>query len=224
MAPVLHPAEPSACDGGRSDQELLRNHLDGDSAAFEHLIRRHQDRMWAVAVRTLRDHDQAKDAVQDALVKAYRGAGAFRGEAAVGTWLHRITVNASLDLIRRRRPTVELTEESRPDQMPDQSLQQVEERASLEAALRTLSVEHRLAVVLVDVEGLSVADAAELLRVPIGTLKSRCSRGRAALARALGDTVAQQLPAASAESGPGTATNVAADSSKGRVGDPGGES
>jgi RNA polymerase sigma-70 factor (ECF subfamily) len=222
MAPVRHPTEPSAHDGGREDHELLRDHLRGDSTAFEHLIRRHQDRMWAVAVRTLGDRDQAKDAVQDALVKAYRGAAAFRGDAAVGTWLHRITVNASLDLIRRRRPSVELTEESLPS--PDQSLEQVELRAWLDAALRALSPEHRLAVVLVDVEGLPVAEAAELLRVPIGTLKSRCSRGRAALARALGDAAPGPTVVPAAESDPTRATNAPADSSKGRVSDRGGES
>lgn len=223
MAPVLHPAEPAPHDGGRCDEELLRDHLSGDSTAFEHLIRRHQDRMWAVAMRTLSDHDQAKDAVQDALVKAYRSAGSFRGEAAVSTWLHRITVNASVDLIRRRRPSVQLTEETAAVQTPDQSLERVEQRASLEAALQTLSLEHRVAVVLVDVEGLSMADAAELLRVPIGTLKSRCSRGRAALARVLRDPGADEAPRASAESDPARATNASADSSKGRVSDRGGE-
>ena len=97
----------------RSDAELLRAHAEGDPRAFEELVRRHRDRMWAVALRTLRDPEEAADAVQEALISAYRAAGSFRAESAVTTWLHRIVVNACLDRIRRRqvRPTVPLPED-----------------------------------------------------------------------------------------------------------------
>src|SRR5205823_11615563 len=94
-------------DTGRaSDIELLRSHVAGDADAFGELVRRHRDRVWAVAMRVLRDPQEAEDAVQDAFLAALRGAAGFRGEAAVTTWLHRITLNASLDRVRRRKPTV----------------------------------------------------------------------------------------------------------------------
>src|SRR6266540_5831348 len=95
-----------------SDHALLRAHLAGDRNAFNQLIRRHRDRLWAVALRTLGDREEAADALQDALLSAYRAAGRFRGDAAVTTWLHRIVVNACLDRARRRqsRPTVPLPE------------------------------------------------------------------------------------------------------------------
>src|SRR5215469_5119372 len=94
------------------DAELLARHVAGDPAAFGVLVRRHQDRLWAVALRTLGDREEAADALQDALVSAYRAAERFRGDAAVTTWLHRIVVNACLDRVRRRqaRPTVALPE------------------------------------------------------------------------------------------------------------------
>src|SRR4029079_3542688 len=91
---------------------LLRAHVAGDRDAFSELFRRHRDRLWAVALRTLGDREEAADAVQDALLSAYRGANRFRGEPAVTTWLHGIVVNACLDRARRRqaRPTVPLPE------------------------------------------------------------------------------------------------------------------
>ena len=91
--------EPPLAD----DRALLAAHLAGDPAAFGELVRRHRDRLWAVALRTLGDPEDAADAVQNALISAYRGAATYRGEAAVTTWLHRIVVNACLDLVRRRK-------------------------------------------------------------------------------------------------------------------------
>src|SRR5437588_6659966 len=101
-------------DEAAADRALLARHVDGDADAFGELVRRHQDRLWRVALRTLGNPDDAADAVQDALVSAYRAAPAFRGDAAVTTWLHRITVNACIDLTRRRasRPTTTLTEQN----------------------------------------------------------------------------------------------------------------
>src|ERR1700724_1029966 len=88
-------------EGSPADQELLRRHVAGDAEAFGELFRRHRDRLWAVALRTVCDPEEAADALQDAMVSAFRRAGDFRGESAVTTWLHRIVVNASLDRLRR---------------------------------------------------------------------------------------------------------------------------
>ncbi|MEU7895375.1 RNA polymerase sigma factor SigM [Nonomuraea sp. NPDC049152] len=169
-----------------SDAELLTRHLDGDQHAFSEIVKRHRDRMWAVALRTLGDPDEAADAVQDAFVSAYRKAHSFRGEAAVTTWLHRIVVNACLDRMRRKsvRPVAddELIEAAERDTpMPDQTGER-EVSMEVSAALKRLPADQRAALVLVDMMGYSVEDAAQVLSVPSGTVKSRCARGRAKLA------------------------------------------
>jgi RNA polymerase sigma-70 factor (ECF subfamily) len=170
----------------RDDAALLRAHTDGDADAFGELVRRHRDRLWAVALRTLGDREEAADAVQDALVSAFRSAATYRGEAQVTTWLHRIVVNACLDRVRRRtaRPTVELP----PDLAvadPVDRIDASETAGDIGAALDALPAEQRVAIVLVDVQGYPVDEVARILGVPSGTVKSRCSRGRARLALAL---------------------------------------
>ncbi len=172
-----------------SDADLIAAHAAGDPLAFTELVRRHRDRMWAVALRTLGDPDEAADAVQDAFLSAFRSAGGFRGQAQVTTWLHRIVVNACLDRIRRNRarPTSPL-----PDAGPGEpaltldALAERESRLAVDDALGSLPVEQRAAIVLVDVEGYSVAETSQLLGVAEGTVKSRCARGRARLAVLLG--------------------------------------
>lgn len=179
---------------GRTDPELLAAHVAGDPDAFAELVLRHRDRLWSVALRTTGDPEEAEDAVQDALISAYRRAGSFRGDSAVTTWLHRIVVNAALDRMRRRavRPWVALPEEEGEDGRgagdrarladPHDALDARETAMEIEAALAELPPDQRAAVVLVDVEGWSVEDAAAALECPVGTVKSRCSRGRAKLA------------------------------------------
>ena len=169
------------------DRDLLSAHCAGDPDAFGELFRRHRDRMWAVALRTTADPEMAADAVQEAFISAFRGAGSFRGEAAVTTWLHRIVINACLDRLRRTKPVVPL---------PDADLRlladthdhhhSVDVRLDVRAALGQLPEGQRMALVLVDMHGLSVAEAASILNVAEGTIKSRCARGRAAMARLLG--------------------------------------
>ncbi len=170
-----------------SDAELLAQHVAGDPAAFAALVTRHRDRLWAVALRTLGNPDDAADALQDALLSAHRGARSFRGNSAVTTWLHRIVVNACLDFARRRavRPTQPLLTDpatSAPDDIGAH-----ETALAVTAALRTLPAEQAAAVVLVDIEGFSVEEAAAILDVPSGTVKSRCARARARLAQQLHD-------------------------------------
>jgi RNA polymerase sigma-70 factor, ECF subfamily len=165
-----------------SDAELLAAHVGGDPDAFAELVRRHRDRLWAVALRTLGDREEAADAVQDALLSAYRAAASFRGESAVTTWLHRVVVNACLDRVRRRgaRPTVPLLDDDVLASASD-AAGRVETKVDIEAALATLPPEQRAALVLVDMQGWSVDEAARILDVAPGTIKSRCARGRARL-------------------------------------------
>jgi RNA polymerase sigma-70 factor (ECF subfamily) len=183
----------------RSDEELLRAHVDGDPDAFGALFARHRDRLWAVALRTMGNPDDAADGLQDGMVAAFRRAGSFRGEAAVTTWLHRVVVNACLDRLRaakiRRfdalpddvddRGTVVAT--AARDDRPDEAAAVAERRRRVLDALATLPPEQRAALVLVDMEGYPVAEVAQMLGCAEGTVKSRCSRGRTRLAGLLGD-------------------------------------
>ncbi|GAB79055.1 RNA polymerase, sigma subunit, ECF family [Austwickia chelonae] len=169
-----------------SDRDLLSAHSAGHPEAFAELFRRHQDRMWAVALRTTGDREMAADAVQEAFLSAFRKADSFRGESQVTTWLHRIVINTCLDRLRRIRPTADL------DDVPATLLaetgrytESVDTALTVQAALRTLPDGQRAALVLVDMHGLPVAEAAHILDVAEGTVKSRCARGRAALSSLL---------------------------------------
>lgn len=169
-----------------SDAELLRRHVAGDTEAFGELFRRHRDRLWAVALRTVCDPEEAADALQDAMVSAFRRAGDFRGESAVTTWLHRIVVNASLDRLRRRaaRPVVSAGDEQAFEALVTQDgdhARSTDTRLDVNAALRMLPPQQRAALVVVDMLGFGVADAAVILGTSPGTVKSRCARARARL-------------------------------------------
>ena len=177
-------------DDPRSDAELLAAHVGGESDAFGVLFVRHKDRLWAVALRTTQDPDEASDALQDAMISAFRRASTFRGTAKVSTWMHRIVVNACFDRMRSRkaRPTVPLPEHHetlQPD--PRDPIGEHDTRMSVHEALAKLPEDQRAALVLVDLEGWSVDGAAEILDCPAGTVKSRCHRGRARMARLLGN-------------------------------------
>jgi RNA polymerase sigma-70 factor (ECF subfamily) len=172
----------------RSDRDLLRLHVQGDGEAFGLLFVRHRERLWAVALRTLGDQEEAADALQDAMISAFRRAGDFRGDSAVTTWLHRIVVNACLDRIRRRaaRPAASGMDEQTLDVLAQGSALAdpgIDKDTALDvlAALRTLGPDQRAALVLVDMLGYPVADTAEILGISPGTVKSRCARGRARL-------------------------------------------
>ncbi|MFI9527086.1 RNA polymerase sigma factor SigM [Micromonospora rosaria] len=189
------PAQPGLTPEA-SDLDLLRAHAAGDRGAFAELFQRHRDRLWAVALRTVGDREEAADALQDAMLSAHRAAARFRGDAAVTTWLHRIVVNACLDRIRRRQahPTVPLPDGGRAED-GDRATGGVEPVAPardhdtalvVRQALAELPVEQRAALVLVDVQGYPVAEVARILGVAEGTVKSRCARGRARLAIMLG--------------------------------------
>jgi RNA polymerase sigma-70 factor, ECF subfamily len=149
---------------------------------------RHRDRLWAVAIRTLGDPEEAADALQDAMISAFRRAGSFRGDSAVTTWLYRIVVNACLDRLRRRaaRPATTGTDQEVLDALaaargPGDPSADSDTEMDVRSALRVLPPDQQAALVLVDMLGYSVADAAEALGVSVGTVKSRCSRGRARL-------------------------------------------
>lgn len=203
-------ARAQAADDAPSDEELLRLHTDGDPDAFGVLFQRHKDRLWAVAIRTLGDPEEAADALQDAMIAAFRRASSFRGDSAVTTWLHRIVVNAALDRIRRRasRPTAGGQDEEALDALATSGRPLSDPSGTsdtamdVRAALRRLVPEQQAALVLVDMLGYSVADAADVLGVSEGTVKSRAARGRARLAPRLAHLRPPGPPAAESFSDP----------------------
>lgn len=191
-----------------SDAELLRRHAEGDAEAFSVLFERHKDRLWAVALRTAGDPDEAADALQDAMISAFRRAAGFRGESAVTTWLHRIVVNAALDRLRRGGSRIvswsgdeDALEalaahgggqsgtgatgtgpaDFSPNAPAPDPADSIATRIDVDAALRMLPAGQRAALVLVDMLGYPVTDAARILGVSAGTVKSRCARGRVRL-------------------------------------------
>jgi RNA polymerase sigma-70 factor (ECF subfamily) len=189
----------------RDDRSLVAAHVAGDPEAFGVLFARHRERLWAVALRTTGDREEAADALQDAMVSAFRKAASYREEAAVTTWLHRVVVNACLDRLRRRavRRADALPEDTAttPEPLrepvtasPEARAELAERRDRVLAALGSLPPDQRAAIVLVDLQGHSVEEAAAVLEVPPGTVKSRCSRGRARLAPLLADLRADGNP------------------------------
>ena len=193
------PDHTGAAYSDVTDAQLLERHGVGDTGAFGEVVRRHRDRLWAVALRTLGNPEEAADALQDALVSALRatrgspdggsGSAAFRGEASVTTWLHRVVVNACIDRVRRSaaRPADPLPERERAMPHARDAISAAETALVVTAALATLPVEQRAALVLVDMHGFPVEEAAGILGVPTGTVKSRCARGRARLLPLLAD-------------------------------------
>jgi RNA polymerase sigma-70 factor, ECF subfamily len=173
--------------GAPTDAELLAAHRAGDSRAFGELVVRYRARLWGIAARTLQHPEDAADVVQETLVAAYRRADSYRGEASVRTWLHRILVNACIDRIRqeRRRDTIPLADVEPRERRRDLAAEVVT-RLTVEEALGALPPHQRVAVVLVDVQGWPIDEVAEILEIPVGTVKSRCARGRVRLGILLG--------------------------------------
>lgn len=173
-----------------TDTELLERARRGDRRAFDDLMSRHEDRVFAVCLRLLRHREAALDATQDTFLTVFRKFDQFRGDSSFSTWLYRVAVNTCHDHLRRakRRPTDPLPDtQDPPDVAAGSSLESIELRGDLTRALSSLSEEFRAAVVLADVEGLGVAEVAAILGVAEGTVKSRLHRARKQLAALLGN-------------------------------------
>ena len=176
------------------DNSLIKRSCSGDLDAFEHLVRAHQDRIYNLAYRITGNHEDAADAAQDAFVRAYQALPRFRGEASFSTWVYRIATNAALDLVRRRPqvPPVELPADQASSDDPAAEAHRREVNRRVHAAVGRLPDEYRAVVVLRDLQGLAYDEIANVLHVPIGTVRSRLSRGREALRALLTDLVAAE--------------------------------
>ena len=176
-----------------TDELLVRRFKDGSSEAFEILVQRHGTRVYNLCLRILGDAEEAADASQDTFLAALRKLGSFRGDAAFTTWLHRVAVNACYDSLRRkrRRPLLQIAPDE-GDERPEPSLpapdhaEGVVLSVDVARALAQVPEEFRVVLVLADVQDLPYEEIAAVLEIPVGTVKSRVFRGRAALGRALG--------------------------------------
>jgi RNA polymerase sigma-70 factor (ECF subfamily) len=159
----------------------------GDRDALEQLLERHADRVHAICRRVVPHPEDALDATQNALIAVARGIGRFDGRSAFTTWLYRVAMNAALDELRRRdrRP---IPVETVPEAASGSgAMDGVDARLDLDAALGAVPVDFRVAVVLRDLCDLDYSEIATVLDVPVGTVRSRISRGREALAAILGN-------------------------------------
>lgn len=174
------------------EKELIRRAKQGDMLAFEELILKHEKIVYNVALRMMNHSEDAKDISQDVFLKAYKNLANFDERSAFSTWLYRITHNTCIDEMRKRKGkhSYSLEEEMESEEgsmqrqiadegdTPEESLLREEEKGEILQALDTLSGEHKAAIILRDVKGLSYDEIAEILELSMGTVKSRISRAR----------------------------------------------
>jgi RNA polymerase sigma-70 factor (ECF subfamily) len=180
-------------DASDTDERLVRRFQEGSADAFEVLVQRHGTRVYNLCLRILGDPEEAADASQDTFLAALRKLNTFRGDSAFTTWLHRVTVNACYDSLRRkrRRPLLQIVRDEDDERLepslpePDHA-DQVVLSVDVAKALMQVPKEFRVALVMADVQDLPYDEIARVLEIPVGTVKSRVFRGRVALGRALG--------------------------------------
>jgi RNA polymerase sigma-70 factor (ECF subfamily) len=175
-------------DDSRPDSELAIAAGRGDRGALEALLARHTDRVHGICRRVLTNEQDALDATQEALIAIARGIGNFDGRAQFTTWCYRVATNAALDEARRRgrRPVPAETLPDRGDTQPRLD-ERVADALDIDAALSRIPPEYRAALALRDLSGYDYAEIGRILDLPPGTVRSRISRGRAALAQELGN-------------------------------------
>jgi RNA polymerase sigma-70 factor, ECF subfamily len=171
------------------DGLLVRRARRGDTDAFARLVERHQNRLFTLAARVLGSQSEAEDAVQEALIRVWKGLSSFREGARFSTWLYRITLNCALDIRAKRRAEPSDLVSERAD--PRDPFAAGELSSDLQRALAAVEEPYRVAVVLYDVLGCSYAEVAEVTGVPEGTVKSRIFRGRRDLAAQLGTSAGE---------------------------------
>ena len=172
------------------DDRFIADCLKGQTAAFGELVRRYQDRLFNTVFRLVDSAEDAQDVVQEAFLHAYQSLDRFKGESQFFTWLYRIAVNSAISLKRKQRIVVSLHVDregqgSVPEphdvselSQPHLALERADEERRIQAALNRLSPEHRAVLILKDLEDQKYETMAEILQVPIGTIRSRLHRAR----------------------------------------------
>lgn len=171
------------------DQRLIADCLKGKTAAFGELVLRYQNRLFNTVFRLLDHAEDARDVVQESFLNAYQALNSFKGDSLFFTWLYRIAVNSAISFKRKQRGVrrigladiegggIEPHDPSGISQ-PDRVLQLADEERRIQAALSRLSAEHRAVLVMKDIDGMKYEEMAEVLDVPIGTIRSRLHRAR----------------------------------------------
>lgn len=206
MKRIANASPAVACQGAeQSDDEVVRLVLQGNTALFELLMRRYNQRLYRAARAIVRDEQEAEDVMQQAYVNAFAHLRQFNGRAQFSTWLTRIAINEALARVRRNRryepfddelPNVEPLMSQRPSEDPERQAFAGELRALIEKAIDSLPDGNREVFMLRDVEGLSTSDVAESLDISEDVVKTRLSRGRAALRRVLLERTGSTTPEA----------------------------
>ncbi|MCH8131679.1 MAG: sigma-70 family RNA polymerase sigma factor [Acidobacteria bacterium] len=215
------PAALVAADGAPADDEIVRRAQAGDHDAFRMLVERYQGRAYGLALRVLRDEEQAKDAVQDAFLKVYRSLDRFEGRAGFYTWLYRIVMNQCLDRKRRDKSDreVEWNDESAAGvlnasesaaspagrdadrEAPDVAIERSEIRQAVARAIDALPEDARRTIQLREIDGLSYKEIAEAMGIPKGTVMSRLHYARQRLRELLQETGNDPMAAGEAVEG-----------------------
>jgi RNA polymerase sigma-70 factor (ECF subfamily) len=162
------------------DPRTLDRARSGDLQAFEELVRVYQAEVFRFAWHLTNDRSLAEDVTQETFLRTFRFMGGFRGEQRFGSWLFSIVRNCAMDALRRTRASL-------PEDVPAGTVADASARAELNAALRSVTAEHRETFLLVEVFGMSYQEAADVLGVAVGTVKSRMFRARQALCAAIAD-------------------------------------
>jgi RNA polymerase sigma-70 factor, ECF subfamily len=178
------------------DHRLIRACLKGETAAFGDLVRHHQDRLYNTVYRLVDHAEDAHDVVQEAFLNAYLSLDSFKGDSQFFTWLYRIAVNTAISLKRKQRAVLSIhagrngegaiePADSSEFSRPEHAAEQADQEVRIQTALNRLSPEHRAVLVLKDMEGQKYETMAEILQVPIGTIRSRLHRARTELREVL---------------------------------------
>jgi RNA polymerase sigma-70 factor (ECF subfamily) len=206
-ADAPHTDVPNAPSGPFTAQsDLVARAREGDAKAIEQLLRSLRQRAMAAALRVLHNPDDAEDAVQDAFLKIWRSLPSFEGRSSFQTWVHRIVVNASLDLVRRQAARAETSEhtdqhedadviELGDDETPESELAKREIGVLVRQAVATLPATHRQILELREFQDCSYQEMAEIIHCPIGTIMSRLHIARGRLAEDLRPALAEALAA-----------------------------
>jgi len=191
---------------GITDQAIVERVVKGEVDAFAMLVDRYQDRIYSAVHNYVSNPDDAIDIAQEAFVKAYSKLRSFDSSSAFYTWLYRIAINTAIDYLRKRksRPTDSLDDDrfteigfeppsKDPSADPEKVVTRHEQTTALKNAIGLLSEKLKTVVVLHDIEGLSQEEVAEILKVPVGTVKSRVSRARTELKYLLQKQLGEEL-------------------------------
>jgi RNA polymerase sigma-70 factor (ECF subfamily) len=198
---ALRIVEPEPAPGPEDDLALVRRAQREDTAAYDELVRRYQERVYATVYHMTANHEDANDMTQEAFIKAYRALKTFKGDSSFYTWVYRIAVNKTINFLKQRKNRVQMSlndmdfnAEHDPvlvalisHNTPRRDLSLAELQEKLNAALQKLSEDHRMAVILHDIQGLSHEEIGAIMDCNVGTVRSRLFYARQQLQAWLAD-------------------------------------